>query len=82
MAKPKPMNSAMAKSRPMNLVSHNRLSASKNPPQDLSSPVNLESVEKEQGGAASIRKIDGEHKPGSNRMFSSEATGKHSKCRL
>ena len=57
MAKPKPMNPAMAKSRPMNLVMHNPLSARKNPPQDLSNPFNPVSVEKEQGGDPSIRKL-------------------------
>ena len=43
--KPKPMNSAMAKSRPMNLVLQNPMSARKNPPQDFSNPVNLGNVE-------------------------------------
>ena len=38
MAKPKPM--IPAKLKPMNLVLHNRLSARKNPPQDLRDPVN------------------------------------------
>ena len=57
MAKPKLMNPAMAKSRPRNLVLHNPLSARKNPPQDLSGPVNLENAEEEQGGASSIRKL-------------------------
>ena len=44
------MNSAIAKSRPMNLVLRNPLSARKNPPQDLSNPVNQKNVEKDQGG--------------------------------
>ena len=54
MAKPKPMNSAMAKSRPMNLV-HNPLSARKNPPQDVRDPVNSGKVE-ERGGRSSSGK--------------------------
>ena len=41
MAKPKPMDPAMAKSKTVNLVLHNPLSARKNPPQDLRDPVNL-----------------------------------------
>ena len=58
MAKPKPMNPAMAKLRPMNLVLHNSLSARKNPPQDLSDPVNPKNAEEEQGGfLISIRKL-------------------------
>ena len=57
MAKPKPMNSAMAKLRPMKLVMHNPLSARKNPLQDLSNPVNPVKVEKEQGGDLGIRKL-------------------------
>ena len=41
--KPKPMN-------PMSLVLHNPLSARKNPPQDLSNPVNLENVDEDRDG--------------------------------
>ena len=57
MAKPKPMNSAMAKSRPMRLVLQNPLCARMNFPQDLSNLVNPVNVEEEQGGAPSIRKL-------------------------
>ena len=57
MAKPKPMNSAMAKSRPMSLVLQIPLGARKKPPQDLSNPVNRVNVEKEQDGAPCIRKL-------------------------
>ena len=56
MAKPKPKNPAMAKSRPMNLVLHNLLSATKNPPQDLSDPINPKNAKEEQGVPLSIRK--------------------------
>ena len=56
MPKPKPVNPAMAKSRPMNLVLHNPLSARKNPPQDLSDPVNPGNAEEERGGDSSSRK--------------------------
>ena len=56
-AKPKPLNSAMAESIPMNLVLHNPLGARKNPPQDLSNPVNPGHVEKEQGGDLGIWKL-------------------------
>ena len=44
-------------SRLMNLVMHNPLSARKNPPQDLSHPVNPVNVENEQGGDPRIRKL-------------------------
>ena len=57
MAKPKPMHSVMAKSKPWNLALHNPLIARKNPPQDLSIPVKLGNVEREQGGALGIRKL-------------------------
>ena len=56
-AKPKPMNSAMAQSRPMNLLLHNLLSARKNPLQDLNNPVNPVNVQKEQAGAPNTRKL-------------------------
>ena len=45
-----------AKARPMNLVLHNPLSARKNPPQDLSDPVNPENVDEERGGHSSSGK--------------------------
>ena len=57
MVKPKPMNQAMAKSRPINLVLHNPLSARKNPPQDLSNPVSPGTVDGERGGRSSSRKL-------------------------
>ena len=58
MAKPEPTSPAMAKSRPMNLVLHNPLNARKNPPQDLSDPVNQENAEEKQVGVqTSIRKL-------------------------
>ena len=56
-AKPKPSNPAMAKSRPINMVSDSPLSARQNPPQDLSDSVILENAEEEQGGDSSIRKL-------------------------
>ena len=56
MAKPKPMNSAMSKARPTNLVLHNPMRARKNPPQDLSDPVNPGNVDEERGGHSSSRK--------------------------
>ena len=51
MAKPNPK--IPAKARPMNLVLHNPLSATKNPPQDLRDPVNPGNVDEERGGAPS-----------------------------
>ena len=54
MAKPKPMNSAMA--RPLNLVARNPKNEKKSP-QDLSNPVNPGNVEKKKGSAPSIRKL-------------------------
>ena len=50
MAKARPMNSAVAKSRPTHLVLHSPLSARKNPSQDLSDPVNPRNVDEERGG--------------------------------
>ena len=58
MAKPKPMNPAMAKSRLTNLVLRNPLSARKNPPQDLRDPVNLVNAEEERGGHPSLKKLE------------------------
>ena len=54
MAKPKPMTPA--KARPMNLVLHNPLSATRNHPQDLGDPVNPENVDEERGGRSSSGK--------------------------
>ena len=73
--KPKPMVPAMAK--PMNLLLHNPLNArKKKPPQDVRDPANLVNVDEVRGGHS-------DHpKPRSNRIFSSEATWKHSTCRL
>ena len=53
MAKPTPME---AKSKTVNLVLHNPLSARKNPPQDLRDPVNLGKADEERGGQTSSRK--------------------------
>ena len=55
MAKPKQMNSVMAKSRPINLVRHNPVSVRKNPPQDLSNTANPENVENRCGTQAKIQ---------------------------
>ena len=58
MAKPGPMIPAKAKTTPMNLVLHDPLSARKNPPQDLSYPVNPGNAKEEQGGVPiSVRKL-------------------------
>ena len=75
-AKPKPMISAMAKSRPMNLVLHNPLNARKSLPQDLSNPVNPGNVEKE---PPSIRKLM--RNPSQDPIeYSQVRRQKHSKC--
>ena len=81
MAKPRLLNLVIAKPRPVNLVSHNLLSMEKNSPQILSDPTNLENAKAEQGGVLTSAWKHARHGPKSSRAFSSEATGRHSKCR-
>ena len=56
MANPKPLNPAMAKSRPTNLVLHNPMSARNNSSQNLRDPVNLGNVDEELGDRTSSGK--------------------------
>ena len=74
--------SAMAKLRPINLVARfvGRRTKFLQDMSDSNNPVNAKS---EQCGVPSSRHLgtDAKHEPQSSRVFPSEATGRHSKCK-
>ena len=72
--KPKAEGSAVAKPRPMNLVSRNLLIAKKDPPQDSSDPNSIRNQELDQSCVSSSgRKLTRKHQPKPNNVFSIEA---------